>query len=110
MILQRFDVVDPDALLQWLVGRQMRLEGGFQGRANKLVDACYSFWQGAIPALLQRIPASAFRDGRSACDNGEEGSLLYDQSLLQRYILLCSQQKEGGFNQARPGAAGVRSV
>ena len=23
----------------------MRLEGGFQGRTNKLVDSCYSFWQ-----------------------------------------------------------------
>ena len=25
--------------------RQVRLEGGFQGRTNKLVDSCYSFWQ-----------------------------------------------------------------
>ncbi len=36
----------------------MRYEGGFQGRTNKLVDGCYSFWQGAtIPiaqALIQR--------------------------------------------------------
>jgi protein farnesyltransferase subunit beta len=26
--------------------RQMPVEGGFQGRANKLVDGCYSFWLG----------------------------------------------------------------
>lgn len=25
----------------------MSIEGGFQGRTNKLVDGCYSFWQGA---------------------------------------------------------------
>ena len=24
---------------------QCRLEGGFQGRTNKLVDSCYSYWQ-----------------------------------------------------------------
>lgn len=30
----------------------MKLEGGFQGRTNKLVDGCYSFWQGgSFPSL-----------------------------------------------------------
>ena len=30
----------------------MRFEGGFQGRTNKLVDGCYSFWQaGAFPLV-----------------------------------------------------------
>ena len=30
----------------------MSYEGGFQGRTNKLVDGCYSFWQsGAIPLI-----------------------------------------------------------
>jgi protein farnesyltransferase subunit beta len=32
----------------------MRSEGGFQGRTQKLVDGCYSFWQGAVPALLRK--------------------------------------------------------
>jgi protein farnesyltransferase subunit beta len=27
-------------------------EGGFQGRTYKLVDACYSFWQGSVFSLL----------------------------------------------------------
>nr|AUZ98400.1 protein farnesyltransferase subunit beta [Trachyspermum ammi] len=31
------------------------LEGGFQGRTNKLVDGCYSFWQGGASALIQRL-------------------------------------------------------
>ena len=30
----------------------MTMEGGFRGRTNKLVDACYSFWQGAACALV----------------------------------------------------------
>jgi len=30
----------------------MSFEGGFQGRTNKLVDGCYSFWQaGALPVI-----------------------------------------------------------
>lgn len=33
---------------QWSVERQMHFAGGFQGRTNKLVDSCYSFWMGAI--------------------------------------------------------------
>lgn len=39
-------------LQRWLAQRQMRFEGGFQGRTNKLVDGCYSFWQaGAFPVV-----------------------------------------------------------
>ncbi|KAI9895154.1 hypothetical protein PsorP6_019348 [Peronosclerospora sorghi] len=43
---------DLPGLLHWLANRQMLFEGGYQGRTNKLVDGCYSFWQGAVPALL----------------------------------------------------------
>ncbi|CAI7929391.1 unnamed protein product, partial [Closterium sp. NIES-54] len=39
-------------LLDWLVFRQGSVEGGFQGRSNKLVDACYSLWQGGLFPLL----------------------------------------------------------
>ena len=35
--------------------RQGLIEGGFMGRTNKLVDGCYSFWQGALFPLLQRV-------------------------------------------------------
>jgi len=31
------------------------VECGFQGRTNKLVDGCYSFWQGAAIALTQKL-------------------------------------------------------
>lgn len=33
----------------------MRYEGGFQGRTNKLVDGCYSFWQGGAFPLLHSL-------------------------------------------------------
>lgn len=33
----------------------MQLEGGFQGRPNKLVDGCYSFWVGGLFPLLEAI-------------------------------------------------------
>jgi prenyltransferase beta subunit len=33
----------------------MTFEGGFQGRTNKLVDGCYSFWVGALLPLIQAI-------------------------------------------------------
>ena len=33
--------------------RQMSCEGGFSGRTNKLVDSCYSFWQGGALAILE---------------------------------------------------------
>ncbi|KAL6518842.1 hypothetical protein OROHE_017595 [Orobanche hederae] len=31
------------------------VECGFQGRTNKLVDGCYSFWQGGVAAIIQRL-------------------------------------------------------
>lgn len=34
---------------------QGAVEGGFMGRTNKLVDGCYSFWQGGIFPLLQQL-------------------------------------------------------
>ena len=73
---------DLPTLQGWLVRRQMPYEGGFQGRSNKLVDGCYSFWQGGALAILSQL------------DN--TSTLLMDEGLLQRYILLCAQDVNGG--------------
>lgn len=54
-LLNRTKLCDIDALLRWTVNRQTSLEGGFQGRTNKLVDGCYSFWQGAIFPIVSAI-------------------------------------------------------
>ena len=45
-MLGKLHVLDLPALTGWLARRQMSFEGGFSGRSNKLVDGCYSFWQG----------------------------------------------------------------
>lgn len=40
------------------MNKQMKFEGGFQGRTNKLVDGCYSFWQGgAFPIIYELLTA-----------------------------------------------------
>ncbi|CAL5370065.1 unnamed protein product [Camellia sinensis] len=54
----------------WVVFRQ-GVEGGFQGRTNKLVDGCYSFWQGGVSALLQRLH-SIVDEQSVLSDAGEE--------------------------------------
>ena len=68
----------------------MRYEGGFQGRTNKLVDGCYSFWQGGVFPLLHSI-LSKHGD---ACLSAERW--LFSQEALQEYILICCQYPGGG--------------
>lgn len=47
--------LDLPRLLHWAVQRQGWVEGGFNGRTNKLVDGCYSFWQGGVFPILQQL-------------------------------------------------------
>ncbi|PRQ52688.1 putative protein farnesyltransferase [Rosa chinensis] len=56
ILINEVNCLDLPRLIDWLVFRQGK-ECGFQGRTNKLVDGCYSFWQGSAFALLQRIPS-----------------------------------------------------
>ena len=67
----------------------MRLEGGFQGRTNKLVDGCYSFWQGASFPLIH---ATLSNEGKLPNSN----YWIFDQEALQEYILICCQHPFGG--------------
>ena len=66
----------------------MSIEGGYQGRTNKLVDGCYSYWQGAVPSLIAQYFGTS--------------SLLSDRENHQKYILFCGQQIEGGLRD-KPG-------
>jgi protein farnesyltransferase subunit beta len=132
------DIIDIPALSGWLTRRQMSYEGGFNGRCNKLVDGCYSFWQGGATAIMsawectlsdsnnsidghhvllndpwmtlshERLKTKIVQDDETAgdttnADSVEEVSsphsilpLLFDQGMLQRYILLCAQDVNGG--------------
>lgn len=90
VFLEREMLCNLKKLLRWLVNRQMRFEGGFQGRTNKLVDGCYSFWQGGAFPLLHKVLFSLGNESLSM-----EG-WLFDQDALQEYILLCCQDPSGG--------------
>jgi protein farnesyltransferase subunit beta len=71
-------------LVDWAAMRQCRVEGGFCGRTNKLVDSCYSFWVGALFPLLGAPRA-------------------FNADALQRYILLCCQDTARGGLRDKPG-------
>ncbi|GBG26095.1 Protein farnesyltransferase subunit beta [Hondaea fermentalgiana] len=94
-ILGELDAIDLDAFVHWIAARQMRYEGGFQGRTNKLVDACYSFWQGATPAILREAAVRGDLHSSIGALAGVEG-LIYDEERMQQYIILCCQQFQGG--------------
>lgn len=94
----------------------MSHEGGFNGRCNKLVDGCYTMWVGGAIAILGlNGTATQFDSGVYSNETDEfgvirtrndqlkrdighdnEGGLLFDQKLLQRYVLLCAQDVNGG--------------
>ncbi|KAL3785347.1 hypothetical protein ACHAWO_008024 [Cyclotella atomus] len=99
-ILNAVHTTDVQALRGWLARRQLGYEGGFCGRTNKLVDGCYSFWQGGAVAVLdgwlleQKHTDS---DSMETVDTDEQSNeILFDELLLQRYILLCAQDVKGG--------------
>ncbi|GAA5907831.1 hypothetical protein JCM5296_005797 [Sporobolomyces johnsonii] len=106
-------IPDPDRLLRWLAQRQVRPPppaepsstdseeedeeeeepvprdemAGFQGRANKPTDACYSFWNVAALKLLRPdlLPK------------------LLDPSLDRNWLLSCQNKLYGGIAR-EPGA------
>ncbi|XP_068637034.1 protein farnesyltransferase subunit beta [Aristolochia californica] len=57
ILINSAELLDLPSLLDWIAFRQ-GVECGFQGRVNKLVDGCYSFWQGGALGLLQRLSFS----------------------------------------------------
>lgn len=86
------------AILRWLTNKQIPDEGGFCGRSNKLVDSCYSYWQGAVFPLLHTTLTT---DKKST---GYPDSWLFDSAALQDYILnQC--QSDTGLLRDKPGAA-----
>lgn len=74
------------------MNKQMRLEGGFEGRTNKLVDGCYSFWQGGAFPLI----AAILKQGTPAGSFNTSDYWLFNQEALQEYILICCQNQHGG--------------
>ncbi|KRY15527.1 Protein farnesyltransferase subunit beta [Trichinella patagoniensis] len=54
-LLGREKLCHAPSVKKWLVSRQMQFEGGFNGRTNKLVDGCYSFWQAASFQIVNQF-------------------------------------------------------
>ncbi|MES1908026.1 MAG: hypothetical protein MHM6MM_001040 [Cercozoa sp. M6MM] len=90
-LMGALELVDVKRLMRWTVRRQMRLEGGFQGRVNKLVDACYSYWVGAIMAIVHPTSSEV-----SSFD------WAFDRLRLQEYLLASSQCGTGGMRDKPP--------
>lgn len=90
VLLGKEKLCDLSAFTRWIANRQMRYEGGFQGRTNKLVDGCYSFWQGGAFPLIH---ATLTQEGDDAINMN---SWLFDQYALQEYVLMCCQHPGGG--------------
>ncbi|XP_022651789.1 protein farnesyltransferase subunit beta-like isoform X3 [Varroa jacobsoni] len=91
-ILEAVTRCDLPKLLNWLIMRQCPFEGGFNGRTNKLVDTCYSFWQaGAIPIVYRALSLN-----EKYVDALPVDKWLFNQRALQEYILACCQAPNGG--------------
>uniref|UniRef100_A0A0N5BR11 Protein farnesyltransferase subunit beta n=1 Tax=Strongyloides papillosus TaxID=174720 RepID=A0A0N5BR11_STREA len=91
-LLGKLDTIDLTTLSCWLQLKQMPYEGGFCGRTNKLVDSCYSFWQGAIFSILKNFTLI-------------EPNFIYpelDAKALQAFTLFISQDPLGGLKD-KPG-------
>ncbi|GFO30262.1 protein farnesyltransferase subunit beta [Plakobranchus ocellatus] len=91
VLLGHTERCDLRSLLRWVANRQTQFEGGFQGRTNKLVDGCYSFWQGACFPIIHMIMCTDDDD-----QNLSASSWMFNQEALQEYILVCCQHDYGG--------------
>ncbi len=88
MLAERYQAVDIQRLSAWAARMQGWMEGGFMGRTCKLVDGCYSLWQGGIFPLLAQalsdqlnsITSNLENNSRSSGGNG--GSIVKDQIMV----------------------------
>ncbi|KAF2222195.1 geranylgeranyl transferase type 2 subunit beta [Elsinoe ampelina] len=76
-IAGRLDLVDTDRLGGWLSERQV-LNGGLNGRPEKLEDVCYSWWVLSPLAAIERLH-------------------WIDKDKMASFILSCQDPQGGGF-------------
>ncbi|KAL3417929.1 prenyltransferase and squalene oxidase [Phlyctema vagabunda] len=81
-IAGRMDLVNVEKLGRWLSERQVEC-GGFNGRPEKLEDACYSWWVGSSLAMIGKLH-------------------WIDGDKLSGFILKCQDTELGGIAD-RPG-------
>lgn len=73
--------IDRTLLTSWLSRMQGKIEGGMRGRTNKLVDGCYSFWQGGLCRIIHENDDSTIK-GDQTVDKLPEVDLLACENLI----------------------------
>ncbi|KAI3452423.1 hypothetical protein Pfo_009088 [Paulownia fortunei] len=113
VLINEVNRLDLPGLINWVVFRQ-GVECGFQGRTNKLVDGCYSFWQGGVAAIIQRLhlmvneqlgPSNTFKfDCRTESDNDSSNSdgERYSEGASSPVNDICQPMQEGKHNASPP--------
>jgi geranylgeranyl transferase type-2 subunit beta len=81
-VTNQLSLIDEDRTCMWLAARQTHL-GGFNGRPEKLADVCYSWWVLSCFYMMKRQD-------------------FIDLKLLEKFILECQDEEDGGFAD-RPG-------
>lgn len=82
LIFNALNEVNIHSLIRWLVNRQMTFHGGFNGRPNKLVDSCYTWWQGSSMIILSDFLGI---------------DCFWNNEALETFILKEVQFSDGGF-------------
>eukprot|EP01053_Blabericola_migrator_P007333 Blabericola_migrator_1__7332@NODE_372_length_9256_cov_73_169986_g297_i0_p2_GENE_NODE_372_length_9256_cov_73_169986_g297_i0NODE_372_length_9256_cov_73_169986_g297_i0_p2_ORF_typecomplete_len465_score76_95Prenyltrans/PF00432_21/3_3e07Prenyltrans/PF00432_21/4_9e08Prenyltrans/PF00432_21/2_4e12Prenyltrans/PF00432_21/5_9e10Prenyltrans/PF00432_21/1_1e07SQHop_cyclase_N/PF13249_6/1_6e05SQHop_cyclase_N/PF13249_6/3_5SQHop_cyclase_N/PF13249_6/5_6e02SQHop_cyclase_N/PF13249_6/1_8e03TED_complement/PF07678_14/0_ len=94
-------------LLRWLSHRQQSSVGGFNGRPNKLVDACYSFWVAAcFPLLKYAMYKQAQETGVNMSVPGK-GSCWFSPFPIESYVLLACQPCLGALDTSSEETGGT---
>jgi protein farnesyltransferase subunit beta len=88
VLMKETHKVDLLKALEWCLTRQMDFEGGFNGRPNKIVDSCYTFWIGACIRIIQNV-----------LNVKKE---IVDCQRVQAYVLVACQSVMGFFD--KPGS------
>ncbi|EAY20216.1 Prenyltransferase and squalene oxidase repeat family protein [Trichomonas vaginalis G3] len=86
-ILNALDEIDLNLVVRYIAMRQDEFAGGFNGRTNKLVDSCYSWWMGTAARIISnhlKIPE------------------FWNVDAMSQYILRSSQIHSGGFCDSPP--------
>ena len=86
-MLGHLDDININKTIRYIAMRQDEFSGGFNGRTNKLVDSCYSWWIGTAARILsEHTHAKEF----------------WNVEAMTRYIVQCSQIHSGGFCDSPP--------
>jgi protein farnesyltransferase subunit beta len=79
---------------------QQAPEGGFSGRTNKLVDACYSWWVGGCWSIIEAANVRS-PTAKPMWNRGTPQTSI-NIAALTKYLLACCQHPDGGLRDKPP--------